>query len=122
MERCGPPRTMILALPLTDSAAVAVWCRITSGVGMETGFTPQPAVAVIVTVELEDTMRVNDMGTASLTVTFMYGTAVARFAGSGVTPGRELGKVICTFDPVYPLEDAYWQGGVLAPVLQSKPE
>src|SRR5215510_7012026 len=100
MERCGPPKMTILLFPLTDSAALAVWCRITSGVGMETGFTPQPAVAVIVTVGLEDTMRVNDMGTASLTVTFMYGTAVARFAGSGVTPGRELGKLTWTLVPV----------------------
>src|ERR1051326_8252815 len=121
MERCGPPRTITFALPLTDIAGLAVWCRITSGVGMETGFTPQAAVAVMVTVGLGDTMRENDMGTASLTVTLIYGNGVVSDAGSEGTAGaRVAGKLTLTLPPVYPLNAAYLQGGVPAPVVQSK--
>src|SRR5215471_12757797 len=106
MERCGPPKTITFALPPTDIAALAAWCRITSGVGMETGFTPQAAVAVMVTVELEETMREKDIGTASLTVTLIYGNCVVSGAGSGGTPARVAGKLTLTRLPVYPLKAA----------------
>jgi hypothetical protein len=64
---------MILPFPLTDNDAFAVSCMMISGVGTETGFTPHAAVAVMVTLRLDVTSRVNDIGTVSLPVTFIYG-------------------------------------------------
>jgi hypothetical protein len=71
IDLCGPPKIRILEVPVTDNAPEALVWRITSGTGMFTGETPQPALALMLTVEAAPTILVNDMETGSVIVTSM---------------------------------------------------
>jgi hypothetical protein len=76
IERFGPPSIWIVALLPTDSAAVDVGCRITSGIGTEIGLKPHSAFAEMLKVPWEDTNLANDSGTGSVISTLMYGLAI----------------------------------------------
>ena len=78
-------------------AAVAVWCRITSGVGMETGFTPQAAVALM---RGGDTPQIVELGRqalqGSLQLTLPPGTwdvSVGAENSAGLWARQDFGQV-----------------------------
>jgi hypothetical protein len=71
IERFGPRNILMVAAPPTDSDAVDVGCRMTSGIGTEIGFKPHSAFAETLKVALDDTSFVNVNGTGSVIVTLM---------------------------------------------------
>ena len=73
IERFGPPRMLIAAVPPTDTAALAVWCNTSSGMGSATGFRPQLAFADMLNVLLEDTNFVKESETGYVIETWTYG-------------------------------------------------
>src|SRR5215471_2779583 len=108
MDRWGPPRIEIEAVPFTWNDGPAVRCKTTSGTGALIACNPQLAVAVTLTVLVEESNFVNHMSTGSVTVTLIYGLATAgKPPGMPATPGTLVGKLTLTCDPAYPLSDAY---------------